>query len=75
MVCAAAGDAGSRNPIQSDALDSERDICVEASGPAGPLAIFFFRRHDGAWCVFPPESECSAISASFECSAIEVSAG
>jgi hypothetical protein len=31
-----------------------RYVCVEASQPARPLAIFFFRHDDGSWCVFPP---------------------
>ena len=33
-----------------------RYVRVEASRPAGSLAIFFFRHDDGSWCVFPPET-------------------
>nr|WP_244323306.1 hypothetical protein [Paraburkholderia dipogonis] len=50
-------------------------ICVEASRSAGPLAIFFFRHNDGAWCLFPPESERPAMNVSSGRSTIEVSAG
>ncbi|CAD6561141.1 hypothetical protein LMG28727_07354 [Paraburkholderia kirstenboschensis] len=39
-------------------------ICVEASRPAGSFAIFFFRHHDGTWCVFPPEPKRPAMSVS-----------
>lgn len=34
-----------------------RYVCVEASGSAGILAIYFFQRGDGTWCVFPPDAE------------------
>ncbi|MHB9841998.1 hypothetical protein Q8F57_045300 [Paraburkholderia terrae] len=34
-----------------------RYVRVEASRPAGSLAIYFFRHDDGSWCVFPSEAE------------------
>ena len=34
--------------------DGTRYAQVEASTTRGARAIFFFRHHDGAWCVFPP---------------------
>lgn len=51
-----------------------RYVCVEASGQFGPLAIFFFRHDDGAWCVFPPEANRPAMRVTSECGAIDVSA-
>ncbi|MCG5077092.1 hypothetical protein [Paraburkholderia tagetis] len=41
-----------------------RYVRVEAVGPAGSLAIFFFRHDDGTWRVFPAESERAAMSVS-----------
>ncbi len=35
----------------------KRHVCVEASRPAGSIAIFFFQHDDGMWCVFPPVAE------------------
>ncbi|MGT2477532.1 hypothetical protein [Paraburkholderia terrae] len=52
-----------------------RYVCVEASRPAGPLAIFFFRHDDGAWHVFPPAAKYPEMSVSLKCSAPAESAG
>lgn len=38
-------------------LNRMRCVCVEALRPEGLVAIFFFRHRDGAWRIFPPESE------------------
>ena len=38
-----------------------RYVCIEASGSTGTVAIYFFRRGDGTWCVFPPEVERPAM--------------
>jgi hypothetical protein len=43
--------------------NQRRYVCVEASRPAGSLAIFFFRHDDGSWCVFPPATERPAMRA------------
>jgi hypothetical protein len=48
-----------------------RYVCVEASRPAGPLEIFFFRHDDGTWHVFPPEAERPAMSVFYACYAID----
>jgi hypothetical protein len=39
-----------------------RYVCVEASVSTGTFAIYFFRRGDGTWCVFPPDAERPAMS-------------
>ena len=36
--------------------DGTRYAHVEASTTCGARAIFFFRHHDGGWCVFPPHA-------------------
>ncbi|MGF6507894.1 ABC-type transporter MlaC component [Paraburkholderia sp. 32] len=40
----------------------ERYVCIEASKPAGPVAMFFFRHDDGNWCIYPPRLEQPAMS-------------
>ncbi|CAD6542821.1 hypothetical protein ACFQ3P_21825 [Paraburkholderia sabiae] len=37
-------------------MDGTRYAHVEASTTRGARAIFFFRHHDGGWCVFPPRA-------------------
>jgi hypothetical protein len=41
--------------------NQRRYVRVEASRPAGSLAIFFFRHDDGSWCVFPATAERPAM--------------
>jgi hypothetical protein len=38
-------------------------VRIELLLPTGPLGFFFFRHRDGAWCVFPPETERLAMHA------------
>jgi hypothetical protein len=38
-----------------------RYVCVEASVSTGTIAIYFFRRGDGTWFVFPPDAERPAM--------------
>ncbi len=35
-------------------LSRKRYVCVEALRLGGAVAIFFFRRDDGTWSIFPP---------------------
>ncbi|MGF6506164.1 hypothetical protein OKW26_001967 [Paraburkholderia sp. 32] len=42
-----------------------RYVYVEALGPTGTLAIYFFLHDDGGWCVFPPATERPAMRSSF----------
>ena len=43
--------------------NQRRHVCVEASRPAGSLAILFFRHDDGSWYVFPPATARPAMRA------------
>ena len=38
-------------------------VRIELLLPTGPVGFFFFRHRDGAWCVFPPETERLAMHA------------
>ncbi|MGF6851999.1 hypothetical protein OKW29_000885 [Paraburkholderia sp. CI3] len=38
-------------------------VHIELLLPTGPVGLFFFRHPDGAWCVFPPETERLAMRA------------
>jgi hypothetical protein len=40
----------------------QRYVCVEASGPMGTLALFFFRHDDRSWRVYPPETDRPAMA-------------
>jgi len=44
-------------------LSRRRYVCVEASRPAGALAIYFFHHDGGTWCVFPPAPDRPAMNA------------
>jgi hypothetical protein len=44
--------------------DGTRYAQVEASTTCGARAIFFFRHHDGGWCVFPPQAGRPSIASS-----------
>ncbi|ATF90559.1 hypothetical protein ABEG10_37645 (plasmid) [Burkholderia cenocepacia] len=37
--------------------NQRRYVRVEVLRPTGPVGMFFFRHGDGAWCVFPSETE------------------
>ncbi|MEX3897044.1 hypothetical protein [Paraburkholderia sp. BR10954] len=43
-------------------LHRRRYVCVEASGPMGTLALFFFRHDDRSWRVYPPETPRPAMA-------------
>ncbi|MGF6539269.1 hypothetical protein [Paraburkholderia youngii] len=43
-------------------LHRRRYVCVEASGPMGTLALFFFRHDDRSWRVYPPETQRPAMA-------------
>lgn len=60
--------------FSSTRLSHRHCVCVEASRPAGSLALFFFRHEDGTWCVFPPEAKRPAMSVSLGRSAVGRSA-
>ncbi|WP_368620421.1 hypothetical protein [Paraburkholderia sp. BR13444] len=43
-------------------LHRRRYVRVEASGPMGTLALFFFRHDDRSWRVYPPETQRPAMA-------------
>jgi hypothetical protein len=47
-------------------IHGHRYVHVEAFHPTGTLAFFFFRHHDGSWCVFPPIAARPAMSTRLE---------